>query len=117
MFQHTAGKASMFSLVPSESRSQGDARRFAARWRERLICAALASLVCAPAAAQSPAPAQPPAQAGQGQTLRLTREDAVRLAAENNPDLAVARFDPLVSDTEVAAARAAFLPTATSSLL
>ena len=107
----------MISLVPSESPCHGDARRLAARWRARWVAAALASLVCAPAAAQSPAPAQTPAPAGQGQTLRLTREDAVRLAAENNPDLAVVRFDPLVSDAEVAAARAAFLPTATSSLL
>jgi outer membrane protein TolC len=52
-----------------------------------------------------------------GPALRLTRDEAVRLATENNPDLAVTRFEPLVSDARVAAARAAFVPTANSSLL
>jgi outer membrane protein len=69
-----------------------------------------------------PAAAQPPAQAlgqtaAQAPAVRLTRDDAVRLATENSPELAVTRYEPLVSDARVAAARAAFVPTATSSLL
>jgi outer membrane protein len=49
--------------------------------------------------------------------LRLTRDDAVRLAVENNPELAVVRFEPAVADARVAAARAVYLPTLSSSLL
>jgi HAE1 family hydrophobic/amphiphilic exporter-1 len=57
-----------------------------------------------------------PAQAGQiqpaaGQTvLKLTRDEAIRLALDNNPDLAVSRFDPSIGDAQVAAARGAFMP-------
>lgn len=61
--------------------------------------------------------AQAPPADTSGTVLRLTRDEAVRLATENNPDLAVTRYEPLVSDARVAAARAAFVPTATSSLL
>ena len=35
--------------------------------------------------------------------LRLTRDEAIRLAMENNPDLAVSRFDPAISDAQIAA--------------
>jgi outer membrane protein TolC len=45
------------------------------------------------------------------QVLRVTRDDAVKLALENNPDLAVSRFDPAISEAQVAAARGAFMPT------
>ncbi len=43
--------------------------------------------------------------------LRLTRDDAVRMGLENNPDLAVSRFDPSIGEAGIAAARGAFLPT------
>ena len=56
---------------------------------------------------------QPPASA---ETLRLTRDEAVRMAMENNPELAVVRYEPGASDARVAAAHAAFLPTFTSGL-
>ena len=60
-------------------------------------------------------------QAGQGtaaaEMLKLTRDEAVRLALENNPDLAVARFEPAASDARVSAAHAFFLPTFNSALL
>ncbi len=72
-----------------------------------LATLALVALLC-------PAPAL--GQATE-QTVRLTRDDAVRLATENNPDLAVTRLEPAASDAQVAAARAAFLPTLSSSLL
>ncbi len=56
---------------------------------------------------------QPPASA---ETLRLTRDEAVRMAMENNPELAVVRYEPGASDARVAAAYAAFLPTFTSGV-
>ncbi len=43
-------------------------------------------------------------------TLRLTVDDAVRLALENNPDLRADRLDPQISDTRVAVATGAFRP-------
>ena len=43
-------------------------------------------------------------------TLRLTVDDAVRLAMENNPDLRADRLDPQISDTRVAVATGAFRP-------
>ena len=47
-----------------------------------------------------------------GQTLlTLTRDEAIKMAISNNPDLAVARYDPAISDAGVAAARGAFMPT------
>jgi HAE1 family hydrophobic/amphiphilic exporter-1 len=93
------------------------------RLRTAAATTALVAVLMAPGAfAQTPAP-QPPAAApaiqpapGQ-QILRLSRDEAVRLAVENNPDLAVARFDPAISDTRVAAARSAFVPTVSSSFL
>lgn len=44
-------------------------------------------------------------------TLRLTVDDAIRLALENNPDLKADRLDPQISDTRVAVAAGAFRPT------
>jgi outer membrane protein TolC len=64
----------------------------------------------------APAQAQPSPQTPAGSVLRLTRDDAIKMATENNPDLAVIKYEPLSSDARVAAARAAFVPTATSTL-
>jgi outer membrane protein len=75
--------------------------------------AILAAAVLWPAVARAQSAPQPPAvQAAPGdQVLRLTRDEAIRLAVENNPDLAAARYDPAISDTRVAAARSVFVPT------
>jgi len=48
---------------------------------------------------------------------RLTIEDAVRIALENNLGVQVARIDPQIQDLSVALARAAWSPTLTSTLL
>jgi hydrophobic/amphiphilic exporter-1 (mainly G- bacteria), HAE1 family len=93
------------------------------RWR-RVAAPATATLLAlalwtstASAQTQTAGAAAPSPQAGQiqpraGQTvLKLTRDEAIRLALENNPDLAVSRFDPSIGDTQVAAARGAFMPT------
>src|SRR4029077_16133754 len=49
-------------------------------------------------------------------TLRLTGDEAVRLALENNPDLKADRLDPQISDTRVAIAAGAFRPAVNTSL-
>jgi len=74
----------------------------------------LAALLVYPsnAAAQSQAPAAQPS----GPVVRLTRDEAVRMAVANNTGLAVSRYDPQISEERVAAAKAAFLPTLSSAL-
>ena len=59
----------------------------------------------------SPAAVQPT-----GPVLQLTRDETIRLALENNPDLAVSRFDPAIGDAQIAAARGAFMPTLQSGV-
>ncbi len=71
-------------------------------------------------AAQTAAPGQPSGQAAppaDGLTRRLTVEEAVRLALENNLGLRAARFAPQVQDLAVAQARAAWAPTFTSTVV
>src|SRR5438093_10708254 len=75
---------------------------------------AVAGLIAATAAVASaqtpPASTLPPA------TLRLTVDDAVRLALENNSDLKADRLDPQISDTRIAAAVGAFKPSFNTSV-
>ncbi|HJR61639.1 MAG TPA: TolC family protein [Vicinamibacterales bacterium] len=56
------------------------------------------------------------AQAPTGTPLKLTRDDAIRLAIENNPDLAADRFDPAINQERVNAAKAAWVPTLQTGL-
>src|SRR5688572_21280471 len=57
-------------------------------------------------------PAMPTAQPTPGDNvLKLTRDEIIRLAVENNPDLAASRFDTAISDERVSAAKAAYVPT------
>jgi outer membrane protein len=49
-------------------------------------------------------------------TLRLTVDEAVKMALDHNPDLRADRLDPQISDTRVAAASGAFRPTFNTSL-
>ena len=81
-------------------------------------------------AAPAPAPAAPPAQTQPGQpkpigvvqpqfrpgerVLRLSRDEAVKMAVDNNPNIAVSRYDPAIGDAAVAAAQGAFMPTVVS---
>jgi hydrophobic/amphiphilic exporter-1 (mainly G- bacteria), HAE1 family len=59
-----------------------------------LLVAALATV----ASAQTPAP------------IRLTVDEAVKMALDHNPDLSADRLDPQISDTRVAALEGAFKP-------
>jgi outer membrane protein TolC len=81
------------------------------RWRRaRGPAAATASLLLL--ALLLPASAR--AAQGQGQgtnVVKLTRDEAVRLAVENNPELAAARMDPAIDQERVNAAKAAWVPT------
>src|SRR5215471_8333281 len=61
------------------------------------------TLTAAPLAAQTPVPASTSA-------MRLTVDDAVRMALEQNTDLKADRLDPQISDTRVAAAAGVFKP-------
>src|SRR5687767_8910508 len=66
------------------------------------------------AQAQSSA-AQPAAQAAEQQTRRMTVEEAVKLALENNLGIQISRFDPLVQDLNVLQARTGWSPTLTNN--
>ncbi len=91
------------------------------RWKRSARTAAatatllIAALVLSPFSAQAQTPS-PAAQTPAGEIVRLTRDDAVRQAVENNPALAANRFDPAISAERVAAARSAFIPTLSTAL-
>jgi outer membrane protein len=76
--------------------------------RRTLFLIFIAGVVSATASAQTPSAI--PA------TLRLSVDEAVKMALEHNVDLNADRLDPQISDTRVAAAAGAFKPTVTSSV-
>src|SRR5947207_2760800 len=73
----------------------------------RTTILALATLLAAGAAAAAQTPA----------TARLSVDDAVKMALDNNSDLKADRLDPQISDTRVAAAAGVFRPMLTTSVL
>ena len=80
-----------------------------------LLLLAAATPVLAQQAPAAPAPAgAPPAEPAA--TRRLTAEDAVMLAIENNLGIQVARINPLIEDLSVAQARGAWIPSFTTQL-
>ena len=103
-----------------------DASKLRLRLRGRAARAAAATatilallILPSTAGAQAVVPAAPAAaapQAAEGPVLRLTRDEAIRMAEDNNPDLAVSRYDPAISETQIAAARSAFMPTLQTAL-
>ena len=76
----------------------------APRWAAPRSSALLAARPCGRPPRRRPR-AQAPA------TLRLTVDEAVKMALEHNVDLTADRLDPQISDTRVAAAAGAFRPT------
>ena len=69
--------------------------------------------VVTPAAPQPPLPRT----VATGPVLKISRDDAIRMAVENNPDLAVDRYDPAISDDRHRRrAKSAFVPTLQSAL-
>jgi len=69
-----------------------------------LLAIGLAATASAQTAAKTPA------------TLRLTIDEAVKMALDHNVDLNADRLDPQISDTRVAAAAGAFRPTVNTSV-
>jgi HAE1 family hydrophobic/amphiphilic exporter-1 len=103
------------------------------RWRRvaapatATMLALIMTLMPSRVGAQTPAPAQTPAApqtpmvtAPQSKpdapVLRLSRDEAIQMALQNNPDLAVNRYEPAIGDAEVAAARGAYMPTLQSGV-
>ncbi len=90
-----------------------------------LTRACLAAAVVAASGTQVSVFAQPPAGAPQqtaptpapAPVRRLAVEDAVRLAAENNLGLTIARVNPLLEDIAIAQVRAAWSPSLNSSFI
>jgi HAE1 family hydrophobic/amphiphilic exporter-1 len=62
-------------------------------------------------------PSRAAAQTPTGEVLRISADEAARMATENNPDLVAGKFDPVISAERVREARAAFLPTLSSGIL
>ena len=92
------------------------------RWKRSARPAAAAAtlglilLLMMPAHASAQQAATPALQSAPAATVRLSREEAVRLAIENNAALAASRLDPVISAERVAAAKGAFVPNLTSAL-
>jgi len=101
----------------------GRSRRTAAATASMLVLLMTASPLLAQtpqgthpqSAPQSPSPPQTPPVAGEN-VLKLTRDETVRMAIENNPVLGVDRFDPAISQERLNAAKAAFVPTLQSGV-
>src|ERR1044071_9453813 len=74
----------------------------------RVLTAIIFMAISLPVAAQQ-APLAP-------QVRQLTVDDAVRLALENNLGIRVARIDPQIQDLSVALARAAWIPSLTTTV-
>src|SRR5437763_16345045 len=71
--------------------------------RKTFFVTLAAAALAATASAQTPA------------TLRLSVDEAVKMALDHNVDLNADRLDPQISDTRVAAANAVFRPTFNTS--
>jgi HAE1 family hydrophobic/amphiphilic exporter-1 len=107
-----------YSLFDDASRVRlrrwGRAERAATASASALVLCLFGASVASAQSAQPPAmPAAAAPEAGQA-VLKVTRDDAVRLAVENNPDLAASRFEPQISDERLAAAKAAYVPSLTT---
>ena len=77
---------------------------------QRDSCAAIASSRSARGCRRSP-PQRGAARRATPATLRLTVDEAVKMALDHNSTSSADRLDPQISDTRVAAAAGAFQPT------
>ncbi|MGE5244602.1 MAG: TolC family protein [Betaproteobacteria bacterium] len=82
--------------------------------RRILLSTLFAAALAASASGQTPAP--PQTAPGAPATLRLTVDDAVKMALDQNVDLKASRLDPQIGDTRVAAAAGAFRPLFTTGV-
>ena len=77
--------------------------------------AILSAFLCAGAAATLSAQATDRSASPAPSTLRLTVDEAVKMALDHNVDLVAARLEPQVGDTRVASAMGAFRPAFSTS--
>jgi HAE1 family hydrophobic/amphiphilic exporter-1 len=92
------------------------ARRGAPATAAMLAMAAVLAPARASAQGTQPAVAQTAPQAPPAEVLKLTAEDAARMAAANNPDLIAGGYDPRAAAERVAQATSAFLPTLSTGI-
>jgi outer membrane protein TolC len=90
--------------------------RVGARARQRAAEAAVTMVLIVAAAAAASAQTPPAPGRTPPATMRLTVDDAVKMALDQNVDLAADRLDPQIGDTQVAAANGAFKPTFNTSV-
>jgi HAE1 family hydrophobic/amphiphilic exporter-1 len=82
-----------------------------------LLALGLAASASAQATSTPPAgSAQPVTAAQTPATIRLTVDEAVKMALDNNPDLKAERLDPQINDMRVASAAGAFKPSVNAGL-
>jgi HAE1 family hydrophobic/amphiphilic exporter-1 len=88
-------------------------------WRRvrRAAPATAAMLALAAVLVPQSANAQAAQPAPTGEVLRLSADEAARMAAANNPDLVAGGYDPRIGAERVAQASAAFLPTLSSGIV
>jgi hydrophobic/amphiphilic exporter-1 (mainly G- bacteria), HAE1 family len=106
-----AAKLQLFSFRRNRALAPAAVSGTAMRNTTLIVLLALGLATAASAQAPSPTPS-----AAAPATLRLSVEDAVRLALEHNVDLVADRIDPQISDTRVAAAAGVYRPTIISSV-
>ena len=70
----------------------------------------LGSVLTSPLMAQAPTASASAQPAPAGVVRRVSMDDAVRLALEQNLDIQVNRLNPQISDLDIAQARAAWTP-------
>ena len=107
-----------YSLFDDLSKVRIRLRRGAPRAAAATASVLALMLFTASSARAQVTPAAPPAPAASvqappstGTIVRITRDDAVRMSVDNNPELAVSRYDPAISETQVDLAKSAFVPT------
>lgn len=79
--------------------------------RVQSACVAAAAVAALSVFGVSPVRAQTPAPPAQGEVRRISIDEAVALALENNLDLQVERINPQVQDLTVAQVRTGYTPT------
>jgi len=111
-----AAKLRLFGRRRSESRAALPATVVPSGALRRTSLLLVAALGLGVFGLASSAAAQPSSVAAQGAGLRLSVDEAVKMALDNNVDLRADRLDPQISDANVAAAAGVFRPTIITAL-
>ena len=98
------------ATVPATAQASG------AAMSQTTLIALFAVGLAVTASAQPGSPERAQREGGTPAMLRLTVDDAVKMALDHNVDLAADRLDPQISDTRVAAASGVFRPTVSTGV-